>query len=571
MPLIRRRCWPVVLLLWIVAPAVAHAQKPDVGSAAPSDPVLIVRFGPVDDAAANPVVAQLLTAVQSSPELTRRLDDAAADPRYAAAYALAERLELPLDELVVQLAERGGFLAVTRELPPKFLVGLKGRDEALPGRLVEQLTQMVVEASGGNAAAVPVKSMHGLECRQVGPLWLTSSGSDLLVANDPLTLQAALGRWVDADSADAVNDGAPAPLLTADLDLATLKLLPQTYAPLALPNGNPQLVAFLGGWIDVLRQFNRLSLTIADHAGLLQLTVRAHTPSSRSYDPGVPGFWADEQNRPAPRLHVPREIYSASWYRDYGAMWSQRDALLEAGVLEKLAAADEAAATQFEVFGTHLPPSSVITNIGPRFRVVLAQTSTSPYDVAVNDPLPAAALCVELKDESAFRDMVSPIFRTLGLILAGEQQIAAVEHDYRDARLTVLSLSEQPDVVRRGSLARYNFRVTHTMTRGHFIAGTTPEIVQDVIDALDNESLGLDPIETGETEQQSLDLRAAADAIGELRNAIERGLILNAGWTDEEARQELQVWTQLLEAWQSLTTSTRFDDGSFEYSITIGK
>lgn len=567
---IRSRCGRVLLLLFLVG-SPARAQDADVDSAAPSDPVLIVRLGPLGEATESPAVANLLAALQSSPELNRRLDDAAADPRYAAAYALADRLELPLEELVMQLAERGGFLAVTRELPPKFLVGLKSGDDALPSRLIEQLTRMVIEASGGNAAAVPVKTLSGLECRNVGPLWLTSDGSNLLVANDPLTLQAAVSRWVDAEPDPGAAPDAPAPLLTAELDLATLKLLPQTYGPLALPNANPQLVTFLGGWIDVLRQFNRLSVTVDDQNNQLQLALRAHTPSSNSYQPSVPGFWADAEHRPASRLHVPREIYSASWYRDYGAMWSKRDALLESGVIEKITAADEAAATQFEVFGTHLAPSSVITSIGPRFRVVLARPSASPYETEVNDPLPAAALCVELKDEAAFRDMVSPVFRTLGLILAGEQQIAAVEQDYRDARLTVLSLSEQPDVVRRGSLARYNFRVTHTITRGHFVAGTTPEIVQDVIDALDNQSIGLDPIEAGETEQQSLDLRAAADALGALQGAFERGLILNSGWTDEDARRELQVWTQLLAAWESLATSTRYDDDSFEYSITIGK
>jgi hypothetical protein len=555
----------------MVLVSAASAQEADVGAAAPSDPVLVVRFAPPGAAAEHPVVAELLAALQTSPELNRRLDDAAADPRYAAAYALAERLEMPLDELLVRLAERGGFVAVTRELPPKILVGFSSGDDALPQRLVDQLTQLVVEASGGNAAAVPVKDVRGLQFRQIGPMCVTSSGSGLLVSNDPLTLQAAIGRWIDAHPTDPVTPDESAPLLAADLDLATLKLLPPTYAPLAFPNGNPQLVTFLGGWIDVLRQFNRLSVTVADRAGQLQLTVRAHSPQSNSYDPGVAGFWADEQNRPAPRLHVPREIYSASWFRDYGAMWSQRDALLEAGVVEQLTAADEAAATQFEVFGSHLPPSSVITSIGPRFRVVLARPSAPPYEVAVSDPLPAAAVCVELKDEAAFCDMVSPVFRTLGLILAGEQQVAAVERDYRDARLTIMSLSEQPDVVRRGSLARYNFRVTHTITRGHFIAGTTPEIVQDVIDAIDNESLGLDPIEVGETEQQSLDLRAAADAVSALQSAIERGLVLDSGWTDEEARQELDVWTQLLAAWQSLTTSTRYDDSSFEYSITIGR
>jgi hypothetical protein len=574
MPLPHRTFCTIFLGVWLMLPANrAVAGEVTVDSAAPADPVLIVRFGPLDEAAAQPVVRELLTAVQASPELARRFEDLTAIPQYEVAYALADRLDLSLDQLAIRLAARGGFVAVTRELPPKLLVGVSGDDAALTGRAIDELTKLAIEAAGGSEDAVPRRTVRGVEGRQIGPLCVAADGSALLIANDPLTLQAAVGRLVDAQEAGGDEDAAlDASLLSANLDLATLKLLPQTYAPLALPNSNPQLVTFLGGWIDVLRQFNRLELKVQPANDRLQINLRAHTPSGRKFDPQVPGFWGDGgEEQPAPRLHVPGEIYSATWYRDYGSMWEAREKLLEASVIKQVEAANEAAATQFEVFGTHLEPSRVLSGVGPRFRVVVARSSTAPYDTAVNDPIPAAAACIELQDEEQFREMVSPVFRTLGLILTGEQQIAAGEREYRDAQLVSLSLSEDPAVVRSGSLSRYNFRTTYTFSRGHFIIGTTPEIVEHVIDALDNESAGLHPILAGQTEQQSLNLSEAAQAVSQLRDAIARGLVLNSGWTADEAQSELDVWIGLLDSLQSLQTSVQFDDQSFEYQITIGE
>ncbi len=574
MPSLNRHLWTFAIGVWLAgADGRGLAGEVEIGRAAPADPVLIVRIGALDEAAAQPVVRQMLTAVQSSPELSRRTGDLAASPQYAAAYALADRLELSLDELAIRLAARGGFLAVTRELPPKVLIGVQGDDSELTVRAVDELARLAIEAAGGNEAAVPRRTVRGVEGLQIGTLYLAADGAALLISNDPLTLQAAIGRWVDAKSDDAADETPfDTGLLRAELDLATLKLLPQTYAPLALPNSNPQLVTFLGGWIDVVRQFNRLELEVRPVEERLVISLRAHTPSGRKFEPRVPGFWAaGGDETPAPRLHIPGEIYSASWYRDYGAMWDAREKLLEGGVVEQLEAANEAAATQLEVFGTHVEPSRILAAIGPRFRVVAARSSAAPYETAVNDPLPAAAACIQLKNEEEFRELVSPVFRTLGLILAGEQQISAGEREYRDADLVSLSLSEEPDVVRSGTLSRYNFRVTYTISRGHFIIGTTPEIVEHVIDAIDGESAGLDPILVGESEQQSFRLDEAALAVAQLRDAVVRGLVLNSGWLTDEAEAELDVWIQLLESLESARTAVQFDDQSFQYTITVGE
>jgi hypothetical protein len=274
---------------------------------------------------------------------------------------------------------------------------------------------------------------------------------------------------------------------------------------------------------------------------------------------------------PAPLLQVPDAIYSASWYRDYAALWSARRDLLTADAAAMLDAGDERAATQLEVFGTHLRPSELFTQLGPRFRVVVAAQDKPPYDVEVLDPLPAAALAVELRDEQRVREMTAPVLRTLHLIMGGEQRIITSEHEHAGAKLVTLSLSEDPAEQRRGGSARYNFRVTYAFTGGYFVIGTTPQVVKHVIDALRRESDGPQSDRTAETERQQFDFARLAEAVQSLHAGLTRGLVLNSGWDSDVAEQELNVWTSLLSDLASATATAGFDADGFHYRVTIGR
>jgi hypothetical protein len=268
---------------------------------------------------------------------------------------------------------------------------------------------------------------------------------------------------------------------------------------------------------------------------------------------------------------VPGAIYRASWYRDYAALWNARGDLLTTDAAAMLDAGDERAATQLEVFGTHLRPSELFTQLGPRFRVVVTAQDEPPYDVEVLDPLPAAALAVELRDEQRVREMSAPILRTLHLIMGGEQRIITSEHEHAGAKLVTLSLSEDPAEQQRGSSARYNFRVTYAFAKGHFVIGTTPQVVKQVLDGLSEESDVPHLDRTAETERQQFDFARLAEAVQLLHAGLVRGLVLNSGWESDVAQRELDVWTSLLSDLAGATAAAGFDGDGFHYRVTIGR
>jgi hypothetical protein len=189
--------------------------------------------------------------------------------------------------------------------------------------------------------------------------------------------------------------------------------------------------------------------------------------------------------------------------------------------------------------------------------------------VEAQDRLPAAALAFDLRDAQKVQEMSAPILRTLHLIMSGENRMLTTEHEYAGAKLVQVSLSEDAAEQRRGSSVRYNFRTTYSFTRGHFVIGSTPQIVQHVIDALDRPVADADQV-SGATEVQIFDLARLGDAVRTLRSGVARGLVLNSGWGLDEAEREIDVWTDLLTSLGRAQTSAGFDGDGFRYHVTIG-
>lgn len=559
----------------------AAAADSPLDSAAMPEALVRVRIAPTAQLCDHQVVARILGAIEASPELARRRENASSDPRVAALEKLAERLEQPPEELLWRLAAGGAVVSVSPANPPEVLFAGVAADDDLPGRLVDAVRQILAEAAPQAAGAWRQESYREFECHGAGLLHLAVRENLLLAASTPAALRGAIDRLTDRESGggESVTPGAPAPLLHVELDLATIRRrLPGLADALQFPSADPGRTALLGGWLDLLRQYERGEFCIAARDARLEISARVSgarpagsSAAGTGYFAGFPGKNVTPDLAPAPPLDVPDAIYSASWYRDYAALWSARGDLLTADAAAMLDAGDERAATQLEVFGTHLRPSELFTQFGPRFRVVVAAQDEPPYDVEVLDPLPAAALAVELRDEQRVREMSAPILRTLHLIMGGEQRIITSEHDHAGAKLVTLSLSEDPAEQQRGSSARYNFRVSYAFARGHFVIGTTPQVVRDVLDAIDRGRDVPPGGQPGETERQQLDLARLAEAVQALRAGLTRGLVLNSGWESDVAQRELDVWTSLLSDLGSADAAAGVDADGFHYRVTIGR
>jgi hypothetical protein len=561
----------VAVLFVLLATAIADDADPR--AIIPGDAILSVRVAASAEIRQHPLVARIVDAISHSPELGRRWDAYPADPRAAGFLALAERLDLEPDELLLKLTAGGAALAVLKGSPPSVAVAFAAEDADLPARLVAELRALAEQAAPQASDAVRHERRGEFECHFIGPLNLAVRGRSLLYASTPSALEQVIDRsQVRAPGGNAPAASAAMPFVTADMDLAQVRsLVPQFADALRIPSTDAGRTTFLGGWLDLLRQHDQATVQISPQGGRLSIELAVRHPGEGQTAASLSGFFAREgAGQPASVLTVPGAIYAASWYRDLSALWEARRDLLTGEIADKLEQGNEQAATQLEVFGTHLRPSDLITQFGPHFRVVLAGQEQPPYGVEVLDRLPAAALAFDLRDEQKVREMSAPILRTLHLIMSGENRMLTTEHEYAGAKLVQLSLSEDAAEQRRGSSVRYNFRTTYSFTRGHFVIGTTPEIVQHVIDALDRPAAGADVVPQGATEVQEFDLTRLGDAVRTLRSGVARGLVLNSGWDLDEAEREIDVWTDLLTALGRVETSAGFDGEGFRYHVTIG-
>ncbi len=564
---------PAAVCFVLFASLAAAADDADPGAVIPDDAILSVQMAPSAGIRRHPVVTQIVDAIAHSPELARRRDAYPADPRAAGILALAERLRLEPGELLLKLTAGGAALAVWKDSPPSVAVAFTAEDADLLARLVEELRALAGQAAPQASDAVRVERRGDFDCLFIGPLNLAVRGRSLLLASTQSALEQVVDRFQErASGGNAPAASAPMPFVTAEVDLAQVRSLqPQLAEALRIPSSDAGRTTFLGGWLELLRQHERATVRILPQEERLTIEVAVRQPGAGQPDSGIPGFFArDGAGQPAPLLEVPGEIYSASWFRDLSALLDARRDLLAGEVVDKLEKGNEQAATQLEVFGTHLRPSDLVTQFGPHFRVVLATQEQPPYDVEVNDRLPAAALAFDLHDEQKVREMSAPILRTLHLIMSGENRMLTTEHEYAGAKLVQLSLSEDASEQRRGSSVRYNFRTTYSFTRGHFVIGTTPQIVTHVIDALERQVSAATTIPSGLTEVQQFDLARLGNAARVLRDGIARGMVLNSGWDLDEAEREIDVWTDLLSSLSRVETSAGFDGDGFRYHVTIG-
>ncbi len=361
------------------------------------------------------------------------------------------------------------------------------------------------------------------------------------------------------------------PTLLADVhvSLAAVRKNPDFAKGLEVPASDFGLLTFFGGWTDLLRRHERLSIGL--HAGAGEsVALRVGFRESASPRPvELTPFWAHGDEKMAPPLHPPGTIQSFSWYRDYAGLWNNRRQLAQAEVVDKVEKGDEDAGKQLAVFGTSFRPSELISQLGPHFRIVSIEQAKVPYDkVAVEDVLPAAAFVVDLRDEEKFRKMTDPFVRLLGLIQGGEQRVLTVRQDYKSAPLLSFVFQETDEEIRKRPRDQYNFRVTSSITRGHLIIGTTPTVVQAVIDELDQPREA--PPDPGAfTERQHISFPRLARQLGRVQSSATRRIVLSTGWTVEKAEHEYQVALGLLSSLGEANVRLGDDAGGFEIELEL--
>lgn len=551
-------------VLWVgLSAGTIHAAD---ASLLPDDSVLTVRISSIESLLEIPLVQEIWETLQDSPTLQESLETVESQNLQQAARLVEHQLDRPFQEVVFALTSGGIELAVGIDRQPQVLLILNGRD----AETVDRVVQLAVTLAEGGGQQISEGTHRGVTGYRLGNAAIAAVESHLLVGSHPDLLKAAVDRHLDGDAATSNLGSRDEFEVRAVLDLARLRTLSEVSEGLKVPAADGGLVALLGGWIDLLRRHERVSFDVSLGADRIDALVRFSGADSAS-PPEFAGFWADSEDEfTAPLLRPPGTIYSTSWYRDYGALWAAREQLVTARVVQQMEEGDAEAAAQFETLGSAVSLSEVVSAFGPRLRVVVAEQTAPPYEFELRNRLPAAALVVELKNEDTFRQMAEPLARVIHLILSFEQKFTTQKLDHEGAVLQQISQPHtERDIVRRDRVA-YNFRPTYTITRGHLIVGTTPDIVRQVIDALDAQNReGRNALQPGQTSRQFVNIDAMAAALDCLRDAIIRRTVLDTGVSVDHAERDLDVLLEILRLFNTKQVDGAFTPEGFEHRVTV--
>ena len=194
------------------------------------------------------------------------------------------------------------------------------------------------------------------------------------------------------------------------------------------------------------------------------------------------------------------------------------------------------------------------------------------YSVKLDGRLPAAALTVDLRDEEYFNAKAVPVLRAAyGLATASQQpRVRTKEFKHNDAELLSLVFDDSEAEAAKGNRVRFNASPTFTVTRGHFVIGSTREIVEQVVDELARQADQPAAAQTATTSRQRTSLPAAAEVAQGFQAPLVRNIVFGQGLSVEEAGHELGVLLKLVSGLGQISVRSGFDDAGYNYRVQLG-
>lgn len=535
----------------------------------PSGLVMHARILNPERLESHPLVQRLVALLDTSQEWRRAHEETIGLIQFTEAVRFVDRQlkSVGIDGGIKALWKRGALLAVGEgDKPPAAGVFL-AKDEAAAKAFADILQQWAETELG---LKYEPKEIEGTTVLAAGDLHVVNLGHRVVWANRSEAMAKVLAH-VQSVPTEAI--AATDPTLLADLhvSLAAVRKNPDFVKGLESPNSDVGLITFFGGWLDLLRRHERLSIGLhSGDEGTISMKVGFREPTGPRSAALAP-FFAHGEQKIAPPLHPPGTIQSFSWYRDYIGLWNNRAELAQEEARRRAEQGNEDAGKQLQVFGTSFTPVELIALLGPHHRVVITEQEKAPYDkVAVDNVIPAAAFLIDLRDEEKFRKLTTPFVNLLGLIQGGEQRVLTVRKDYKGASVLSYVFQETDSEVRMRSRDQYNFRVSAAITRGHFLIGTNPTIVQALIDELDKPAESF-PDPGPITESQQFSFPGLARQLNRMKSNAIRRVVLDTGWTVEKAEHEYQVALDLLASLGQATVRLGDDPDGFGIEFVVGQ
>ena len=542
----------------------------------PNQPLVLIEIERPLRMLDHPLAEQLWSTLRESKELQRHYDS----PEYDRLRALVELAQAEFGvgwrESLERVTQGGILLAVEQGTPPKStLILTADKPETIVqfGKFAKRLGEGQSEPQ-----KTETKSHRDFTYYKGGDGFYTVAGRRLVVTSSNELMHQVIDRLLDAapkqeagDEADAKPIGDSVARITVNMQ--AIREMPGVEGTLKVPTTNIAQFFLTGDSLDLLRRSDRITIDVAPAVETLDIAVRFSADKS-SVTPGLAGFFALEpKQQAAPLLQVPDTLYTSSWFRDYEAIWEGRSKVLVETSLKAVDEGNQTTQNRLALVGAGFLPSEMLKSLGTQFRFVVARQSKSLYEnVELDGRFPAAALALDLRDEEYFTTKVIPALRAgYGLATASQNpRVLAKQFMHKEAKLTSLVFDDSKSAAAVGNKARFNASPTFTVTRNHFIIGSTREIVEQVIDALEKEQDSKPDTLTPATSRQLTLLPGAADLTKEFQPQLVRTIVFNQGLSIGEAEHELDILRRIVSGFGHVAVSSGFGEAGYEYRITVG-
>lgn len=420
-------------------------------------------------------------------------------------------------------------------------------------------------------------TFRAFSCHRVGNGYYAVAGRRLLVSNRQEALEEALDRLSDSEVAERFQPpeslrfsdvSGREPLVLITLNLKLVRQNPGAVEKLCFPTADWRAALLAGGYLDLVRRADYVAAGLfADDRGV-ELRVRLPAGAEGAYT-GLDGYFAAGAGESAARpLRLPRTILSWSWFRDYSRLWNTRSELFVPQLVEQLESENIRQRKSSGGPGWE----ELLQVLGSHYRCVVARQQESAYSSPPTERLPAVALVVDVPDERKFRERALVSFDRLVEIsvvsLAG--QIGTAE--YRGAKLTTVRFDDPQASSPRERRRLLNFDPAYALSGGHFIVGSTSEIVRDAIDeiARQSEIPATASMVQRPTHQFQCSFTELAESLNAFRGKFIRQIASDRKLTTGEAEQEFEVLRRFLSHLGKLSSWCVLGPRQFDFVLRIG-
>jgi hypothetical protein len=536
----RRRLAPAVVLTALCSITIAaQDSKPASGAAPPGASQSATSYLPADALVAIQIqdgdrsIARLRELLEDSPfydgEGFRRLESNTQFMQSRIALAgLAVTAGTDPWNAVGALFGRDLALAILPGEPnkPRLLAAMVAREPALIDRLLSAVHALAGLVKNGEPDASRSREIAGVRVFSASPeLHHCRVDDALLVSNSRELLTQALELRNDESKSLAGSPRFRAALagagrqaaIRAAVDLKALRALIPKDQPLDGPRENPLGGLLFGAWWHTLLKsdFAVAWLDSSDNGIKLEARVTAAEPLPASHRGFAPAT-ASKLDWPAAKL--PRFLSELRVFRDWPALFGEREALLTTPAASQLV---NFSTTMSTLFGGMDFLNDVLPKLDAPARLILTRQDFSVRDVIPSPQLPAFALVVPLKAGTG-ADFVKKLgsasqmaltLVSLGAAQEGNPSYLIDVDRYNGVKIVYSEFTAPPptdgmsmDAPRsesmkpqesadsapaassrparvRGAAVQYNFLPAAAVVANQYVVATSREMLQDVIDA----------------------------------------------------------------------------------------